>query len=228
MDVKLDFDVRHLVLGGVVILFCIVFIIDDMRQRFFAIIVLVCLGYILVQRFQSKHKKHKTKDKLLGDIEKELGDDREINNSGSFFVHKNPRNIKFLRQHKELTDVLYDIKFVQIYDRALYNKVISLLEYFLRIHYKVMIGKYDFALYFPVLKDIRSELLNTLKAITFNIPNMSSIVAIPDLDAFVDKKVRHIQAITYKLIKIVCHKYKKHYKPPYDLDPHVECHYALF
>jgi hypothetical protein len=91
-----------------------------------------------------------------------------------------------------------------------------------------MLGKYEFNLYYPVLVDIRNEILNDMKSVYFNIPTISTILVIDNLDTYLDAKIRLVQSITYKLLKLLCHKYRKNYKPPYGIDKTKNKHYALF
>lgn len=218
---------KNILVISVVVIIFIIFVITDITQRLFFIIFILIIGYIYYQKDIKNKRKNKDKNKLISTIEKELNDDEEFS-SNIFHVHKSPRSLKFIKQHNDVQDVLYEIRFLQIYDKALYDKIVSLLEYFLKIHFKVMIEKYEFDLYYPILRDLRSEILNSMKTIYFNIPNISTILYIKDLNTYVEERIRRIQAITYKHIKILCHKYNKPYKPPHDFDISIDNHYALF
>ena len=103
------------------------------------------------------------------------------------------------------------------------------------MHYKMMLGKYDFGLYFPIIKDIRGELLNTMKTIYFNIPKQSKVLSIPDMDVYVDKQIELVQAFTLKYLKILYHKYAKTqqalgvgYKAPHEHDRYKSDMYHMF
>lgn len=222
-------DTPHILVLFFIILVCLVFIITDNSQRFFLLVICAIAGYFYWTSKTKTVKKQKSTLSFVDNIEKELNDDHEISLGNCFYVHKNPRNLKYLKKHQNLTQIVYDIKFVQIYDRALYNKIVALIEYFLKIHYKVVLEKYDFSLYYGMLKDIRIELLNSMKSIHYNIPNISTITTIPNLDEFVELRIRMVQAITYKMLKLLAHKYNKPFhKPPHENDLNSEKHFALF
>ena len=210
-----------------IIVFIFLFIITDFSQRFFFVILLAALGYMYYQKYQKQKKKNNNQSVYFDKVEKQLSGDKELNSS-IYYIHKTPRNIKFIKQHESISKILYDMKFLEIYDTALYEQLVSHCEYFLKIHFKVMIGKYDFNLYYPVLVDTRNELLNLFKSIVLNVPNISTILEIPDINEYVNKRTRMMQGMTYKLLKLLCHKYNKPFKPPYNNDNSRSEQYALF
>jgi len=219
---------KNIFIASIVILFFLIFIVNSVEQGFFFIIILAVIGYFYYLQYQKINKTTNTTSSLMETLEKELSDKHELSDTNIYPVHKTPKNIRFLKKNEEFQQILYDLKFLKIYDNALYNKLTSLIEYFLKIHFKIMIKKYDFDLWYPVLKDIRAEILNTMKSIYLNIPNVSTILYIKDLDVYLEKRIRIVQAITYRFIKIVCHKYNKSYKPPHEVDFTQDSHYALF
>jgi type IV secretory pathway VirB4 component len=94
-----------------------------------------------------------------------------------------------------------------------------------------MIGKYEFEFYFPILKDVRNEILNTMKTIYFNVPKKTRILDIEDIDSFVDERISLMQAKTYKYMKVLFHKYqKKHvfYQAPFEHDGMKDKYYHVF
>ena len=166
--------------------------------------------------------------------EKELSNDFEIADPKNFRIHKTPKNLKYLRTSPHLLKTMYDLKFINMYDKALYNKLLSYMEYFMKIHYNMMVGYYDYQTYFPIIKDLRFEILNMLKVTTFNLPKQSTVLPIDDLDKYMDEKLAFIQARTYKYIKILHHKYgnskrsTSSYESPYDFDPGSDQYYNMF
>ena len=211
-----------------ILMFTIVFITRDLPRRFFILVAAGVIGYIYYQQKQKTTKKKQTLEAFLDTIEKELGDDHELPTDKVFTMHKTPRNLKFVKRHSEIKQLLFDLKFLQVYDKALYHRIVSYIEYFLKIHFKVMIGKYEVKLYLPMLKDLRLEILNAMKSMVFSTPHVSTIIDIPDLDVYISKKTKIMQAITYKFIKLICHKHHLPFKPPYEDDYVRDDQYALF
>jgi hypothetical protein len=227
---------RHIFVAALAVSVMFIFVLKDTAQRFFFACGVLAVGYALFKKQQVTEKKRNNQDSFITSVEKELSDDHEVPENKIFYIHKSPRNLKYLRKHKELQQAVFDLKFLQIYDRALFNKMIIFIEYFLKIHFKVMIGKYEFSLYYPMLRDARSEILNTMKSAHLNIPNISTILYIKDIDDYLETRIRLVQAVTYKLMKLLCHKKRASkqpgtaatYKPPLDSDTSHDYHYALF
>jgi hypothetical protein len=221
-------DIRGVIIGSFVFVFLLLFVIKDNVQRFFILVLLGMIGYFYYEKYKKAAQKNNNIEGFLNKIEKDLSDDFEIPENKIFYIHKTPRNIKYIKKHHDIRQILYELKFVLGYDKGLYHKLVSFVEYFLKIHYKVMIDKYEFSLYYPMLVDTRHEILNILKTIYFNIPNISTILSIQNLDEYVEKRIKQLQAITYKLMKLLCQKHKKPFKPPYPVDKGKDSHYALF
>jgi hypothetical protein len=207
------------------------FINRDSQGNFFIISILIILYILYLQKITINEKNNNNITKHINDLEKELNHDYEIPENKIYFIHKTPRNIRYIKKTQDIQQVIYDIKFLKTFDSALYEKIISYLEYFLKVHYKIMLGKYDFELYFSVLKDIRNEILNSMKTIYFNIPTISTTIYIKNLDTYIEQRIIKIQSITLKYIKIAFHKYNKNnltYQAPFEYDKLKDSHYNLF
>lgn len=204
---------------------------QDVKGIFFIITIIIILYILYLQKSAIDEKKNNNITKHITELEKELNHDYEVPENKIFYIHKTPRNIKYIKRTQDIQQVIYDIKFLKIYDSALYEKIISYLEYFLKIHYKIMLEKYEFELYFPVLKDIRNEILNSMKTIYFNIPTISTTIDIKNLDKYIEQRILKIQAITLKYVRIVYNKYNKNhltYQAPFEYDKLKDQHYNLF
>jgi hypothetical protein len=178
-----------------------------------------------------KEKQNANVSKYISKLEQELNDDFEVPDNRIFFIHKTPRSLKYTHQSQDIRQIIYDLKFMEIYDKALYQKLVSYVEYFLKIHYKILIGKYEFDYYFPILKDIRNEILNIMKTICFNTPDKSRILYIKSIDNYVEDRIVMMQAKTYRYIKILFHKYQRDhmtYQAPFENDTTKDAHYHVF
>lgn len=221
-------ETKSLLIFSFCILFVFTFIVKQLAYRFFLIVMMFVLAYMYYQGYEKAKKKNNNLQAQLNKVEKELEGDFETPVNDVLYIHKSPRNIKFIKKHEYVRQVLYDLKFLNIYDKGLYHRLHTLTENFLKLHFKIMIGKYEFDLYYPMLVDTRFEILNDMKSIYFNIPSVSTILYIKDVDAYVEERIKKMQSITYKLIKLLCNKYKREFKPPYNFDPRKDNHFALF
>lgn len=221
-------ETKTLLVVSFCILFVFTFIVKQLAYRFFLLIMMLVIGYMYYQQFAKQKKKNTNLRSHLDRVEKDLEGDFETPVKDVFYIHKSPRNIKFIKKHEVIRQILYDLKFLTIYDKGLYHRLFTITENFLKMHFKIMIGKYEFDLYYPMLVDSRMEILNVMKSIYYNIPSVSTILYIKNLDSYVEERIRKMQSITYKLLKLLCNKYNREFKPPYNFDPHKDNHYALF
>lgn len=225
----MQIDNKNIFLIAFAFLMVFIYIIQDFNQRLFAIIILILFGYLYyLKSLKSTNIKNISRNDFIDKIEKELSVGLEIPENSIFFIHKTPKNLKYIKKTDELLQVLYDIKFLSIYNSELFYKLISYIEYFLKIHYKMMLGKYEFKIYYQILRDIRIEILNIMKSSYLSLPNISTILSMPDINNYMEKRIRKVQAVTYSYLKIICHKYNKPFKPPAEFDIAKDNHYALF
>lgn len=213
------------------IVFYNIFIQKDAKITFFVVVTFIILYTMYSKNKKIVAAKLANVDQFIETMASRLNDDSEVAESTIFYIHKNPRSLKYLKQTDDFKKIIHDLKFVNVYDKSSYSKLISYVEYFLKIHYKVMIGKYEYDSYFPVMKDIRNEILNIMKAIHFNIPNISRIIDIKNIDEFLDSRIVAMQSKTYRYIKVLQHKYgtnKHRYQAPFEYDSSKDKNYHLF
>ena len=232
MDIIKDIsDNTFIAFIGAFILYYFIIVNKDPKGVFFVMVCFIVVYATYAREKTRNEAKNAGVVKFM--IEKEGNmNGREIPENMNMYVHKLPGNLTYVRKTKDLRDILFDLRFLEKYDLALYEKLLALVEHFLRLHYKVMVGKYDFEQYYPMLKDIRNEILNTMKTVVFNTPSLQSThIDVPDLESFIDEKVALMQATTYKYMRSVFHKYnKKHmsYNAPFESDGMKDTHYHVF
>jgi hypothetical protein len=213
------------------ILYYNIFINKDIKGIFFIIVTLIIAYIFYTKKIIMNEEKNNNLDKHINNLEKTIGNDFEILDNKIYYIHKTPRNLKYIKRTEDIKQIIYDLKFLKIYDNALYEKITSYLEYFLKLHYKIMLGKYDYELNFQILKDIRNEILNSMKTIYFNIPNISKILDIKNIDNYIEQRIIKIQSITGKYLNIVYHKYGKYHlalEAPYEYDKSRDKNYNIF
>lgn len=216
-------DIKNNVFIVFVILFYfyyIFFIVKKSDQIFFALIISYVVFYFYNENRKKIQDQNANIKTYLDKIEKILLESREIPQQ-VYFIHKTPRKLIYIRKNKTICEVIYDLKWVEIYDKYSLYLTVAYLEYFLKIHYNMMWGRYEYRIYFDILQDIRNIILNTLKSINFNVPKISRVLSINDLNTYIEKRIIIIQSITGKYLKIIYHKYQDthtHYKPPYEWD----------
>jgi hypothetical protein len=118
----------------------------------------------------------KYKEKELMDIYE--GTQKYLNNlvlEGLYSVNKIPKKFIYMRQEKELEDIIYSMRYYQKYDKAAFYTLICLLEYFYKNYFELSRGVKDLQLtqkehLITVTNDIRKKIINEMYTFIFNIP----------------------------------------------------------
>ena len=191
-----------------VIAFTVLYHIIEVRDvyKIFMLLTLICiLGYMWWLKYQEDKSLADLDEVFIDKLEKDIN--QELVNEHLYFIHRSPSKFKYIRKKTEVVNFILAMKFLDIYYQDAYHKLITYLEAFFKIHFNILIGKYDGCSFLPILSDIRIEILNIMSTLVFNLPQISTIVDIKDIDIYVDKQTRNIDAILQKHIKIAYHKY---------------------
>lgn len=124
-------------------------------------------------------------------------------------VHKPLKNINQIKANEEVCQIVYDLRFLLIYDKENFLDIITLLEHFLRLHFNLMLYKANPLAYTQILQDLRTEILNMLHSCHYNIPSRSKFVDSNSLIDDMQQSILHLMAIMTKYIRIVFKKYRK-------------------
>lgn len=175
----------------------------------------VALGIILYMIYGKRQQKKVDDTKNIATFIDSLEDMVSTSETSEMLIatvyklHKPLTSLQFIKSNAEVQRTLYDLRFLLLYDKENFIDITVYTEYFLKTHFNILIGKYDPKSHIPILKDIRTELLNMIHTSHFNIPNVSTIYDSTDLDDNLKLGIKRLQAITYKLTKIVFRKYSK-------------------
>lgn len=218
-----------------IVLYLYSFIQYDNVSNFF-ILSIFLIGLLINNHNKSDNiRKQNELQEYINDIEKTVVSHStpEMMLETVYKVHKPLKSLRFIKNNNEATQLVYYLRFLMIYDREGYLDFIIYLEYFLKLHFNIMIGKYDVETNFIILKDIRYELLNALQTTTYNIPNISKVFDGKNLDERVRTAIIKLQALTYRYVKIIYKKYHdiidhEDYKGTREYDPLKNNRYHMY
>lgn len=125
-----------------------------------------------------------------------------------FYIHKGPRSIKYILMHDDARGLVEDLDFIRKYNPEILANIIIYLEHFFKVHYNVMIEKYDPCTYTHILQDLVKQCISTVSSAAFSLPKVSTIIDIPDIDEYMEKKTRQLQAIMESYMEVLKHKYR--------------------
>jgi hypothetical protein len=196
----------------------------DPQQAFFVI----CIVSIIVTFYVTNKE---TANDIIGKISNRIEDftndtslsdamPREIA-SRHYQVYKYPGSTKYSYRIKEYRALMQELEFVYIYDVEKLNHIKALGEAFFKTHFNVMMGKYEPGLYIGELHDFKNEILELMREFVYILPKVSTVVDIPDLDNFVEKKTLQFNELLSRYIRIVSHAYpdvvvSRTYEPPFE------------
>lgn len=188
-------------------IFYFIFIDGDKFRIFFVIVIITIYIYMNSDYYVEEKKIQNKSSDIWRNIDNMIKDYTFVDNN-IFSIHKAPKSIKFIKTNKDISNIIEQLEFLKIYQKDTYLKIIIYLEYFLKLHYNVMIDKYDPCLYYPIMKDIRKEILNLMNSLYFSLPIKSNILDIKNIDEYINKYIIEIQAITTNYMSILKNKYK--------------------
>lgn len=126
----------------------------------------------------------------------------------TYIIHKPLKDLYHIRKNTVIKGMIYNLRFLQTYEQQQYLDIVVMIEYFLKIHFNVMIEKYDYQTYHAILGDIRDEVLNSLYACYYNVPRYSKTYDSPNLEVQLKQSIHIFQSITLKLLKVLRNKYQ--------------------
>ena len=215
----------------IILVYFFVLLKKNPAYMFFSLIIFAVAAYTYYQQYIDKTQYDDHILKFIKNIEKETSNELELY-SQDYHIHKMPKMLEYLSFNKDFMNILWDIKFVYIYDRHALIRLACYFEIFLKMHHNMLIGKYEYILYYPKLYDLHREIGNHIKSFTFNLPDISGVLDIENIDDYMNKKYKHINAMTYKYLKVIYNKYNKKsntyiYKGPAPLDLQQSDRYSL-
>jgi len=207
----------------------------NMSQNLF-IVMFIFIVYTLTVMNKEEDKTQKNDiDVFINDMQELVTkhDTQEMIVNTVYKIHKPLKDLRYIKSSKEMQESLYSMRFLLTYDKEDFIDLVVLIEYFFKIHFNVMIGKYDVHTYYAILKDLRKEILNAMHSSFFDIPQYSTTFDSPDLIKQLQTATKRVQAITYRYLKVLSHKYRNQlfhdtYKDASGIDPQRNARYDIF
>lgn len=142
---------------------------------------------------------------------------RHVYNQNIYKVYKGGHKLSYIVKTPTLRHLLEDLSFLMTYHIDVYLDIVIYVEQFLRIHFNVLIGKYDISTHYDIIRDIRQQILYLMSTCVFNLPNTSTIYDIqPNVDEFMVSKTRDMNAILSKYVTVLKHKLKVYHSEDVD------------
>lgn len=127
-------------------------------------------------------------------------------------ISKVPKKFIFISKSPYLYDIIFDLRFLERFNKDAFYKIIILLEYFCKFYYKTIANEYEYDIVIDMLVAIRKQILNLLNEQVFSIPVKLNLpntdYDIENTDEYIKSNTDKIRAFTHKKLKILANKDK--------------------
>lgn len=97
--------------------------------------------------------------------------ERQVFNDPNYFLNKFPVVLRYLRNDKYLIDLIYNIRFLRVFDDAKYTSLVALIEKLMKLYIFMMGDRYDIKTYFSTFLELRATILKELYSIYIIVPD---------------------------------------------------------
>lgn len=211
-------------------LFYFFFIDRDVSRNFFLLTIVCIFSYIHIKSIKQKQKDNANIITFIDSLEKRMVKSDAILLKNVYMIHKVPKTLKYIRMHDVFMTLIYDMRYLEKYDKSNYFYIVYLCEYFLKLHYNIILEKYDIHTFYSIIVDVRKEILNIIHSTVFNVPRYSSIVSNINMETFIQQMRFKMQYLTQRYLNIIHAKYTFLKKPdePIAFDIHSNSLYDIY
>lgn len=111
--------------------------------------------------------------------------------------------LRYIPWHPDLVDLLEALHFTRRWDSTHYDEVVTFTERFLAAYYKALDkSATDAARDFPIVRDLRRELLNAMGSLVSNVPQVSKVTG-DALPPRVSRLLQEMQALTRNKLRLL-------------------------
>lgn len=178
----------------------IIFNIYYFKNKFnYLILILIIIFYIkddqtLISNITNKSEKTLKDDTIKRIFDNIIKENNKIANTETLYgIYKVPKRFIFLTKNNYILNIIYDLKFLEIFNKEGYYNIIILLEYFLKKYYKMINDEIPYDTNKSILVDIKKNILNTLNEQIYSVP-FEYAYKITDssnkLKSFMNKKIQ--------------------------------------
>jgi hypothetical protein len=135
-----------------------------------SIIIILIIGYYLYLQvkiiYDNNESLENNKNKKIASF---IANKKELS-SDNFIFEVFPTKIKYLTKSKDFTDIIFNIKYIKVYDNGKFLDIINYMDKFMKIYMYILSDRYNPKEYFTFLIDIRQSILEMLYSCFIIIP----------------------------------------------------------
>jgi hypothetical protein len=135
-----------------------------------SVIIIILLGigiYLYLDRLSN------SKDSSSDNIENTLDNDiqeRKETNEKLFYIDKFPKKVNYLKQSKELMQIVTNLRFTTKFNKTRYSDLILNMNKMMKVYIYILADRYDAVQFIPVFTDIRQNILEIMYSLFMIIP----------------------------------------------------------
>jgi len=168
-----------------------------------SIIIIIIIGYYYFIQINNYDKSLITNfnnkvDLLTNDIK-----EREIFNDPNHFLNKFPIVLRYLRNDKYLIELIYNIRFLRVFDDGKYTGLVGSIEKLMKLYIFMMGDRYEIDIYFTTFLELRASILRELYSIYIIVPDKFIYIFKINPYEEIKKTIENFMVHTRKMIIIL-------------------------
>ncbi len=171
---------------------------------------------------RSSKETRATKQAAQTQIEKSLEGRKEVV-STAYPVKQVNRKLRYLPRNETFMDIVKDLRFIRVYDKARYGDLIVHLDKLQKIYMYILARRYSCEQHIPVFTDLRDQVSELLYSLYVIIPDAMKHTYGVQPHNIIEKNITEFTAITRRMLDILksfCRDegayYPEHLPRPYE------------
>ncbi len=156
---------------GIFIIALIFYLINNFTlNKLISIIIIILLSILLYYYLQSLSDK---KDDIKLSINKKIDNDvknRDYIQDEIYYIHKFPKDLKYLKKNKKLVEILYNIRFIRKFNKSCFSNILLKADKLNKIYIFILNDRYNINDYIPIFMELRNDILEILYSLIMIIP----------------------------------------------------------
>lgn len=189
---------------AILIISFIYFIISYQKLNILlAIIIIIILSYFYFKKIYEYDDNNKNSFKNKIDIINKDIDYRQYIINDNYILKKFPKKIRYFHKDNKLLEIVFNIRFIKLYDKEKYTNIILYIDKFYKIYMYILNNRYDITTYFNIFIDLRTNIIREMYSIYIILPMKMKFYYGFNSFTELKKSINDFMEYSNKLIKII-------------------------
>ena len=168
-----------------------------------AIIIIIILSYFYFKKIYEYDDNNKNSFKNKIDIINKDIDYRQYIINDNYILKKFPKKIRYFHKDNKLLEIVFNIRFIKLYDKEKYTNIILYIDKFYKIYMYILNNRYDITTYFNIFIDLRTNIIREMYSIYIILPMKMKFYYGFNSFTELKKSINDFMEYSNKLIKII-------------------------